>query len=85
MRIELGVGVAMVQPMDPNPPLGMNPAVDLHEAVEKRSQHRMDPEGAVGEAAVTVDLGDEAGENARDQANEYSDRHAENLMCPGPG
>ena len=71
----------MVQPMDPHPPLGMNPAVYLHEAVEKRSQRRMDPKGSVGEAAVAVDLGDEAGENARDQANEYSDRHTENLVC----
>ncbi len=83
MRIELRVGVAMVQPMDPDPPLGMNPAVYLHEAIEKRSQHRMDPKGPVGEAAVAVDLGDEAGENARDQTNEYSDRHTENLVCPG--
>jgi hypothetical protein len=61
--------------MDPGPRFGMNPAGYLHEAVEKRRQHRMDPEGPVGEAAVAVDLGDEAGEHARDQANEYSDRH----------
>ena len=80
MRIELGVGVAMVQPMDADPQLGMNPAVYLHEAVEKRSEHRMDPKGSVGEAAVAVDLGDEAGENARGQANEHSGWHTGNLV-----
>ena len=83
MWIERRVGVAMVQPMDPDPSSGMDPAVDLHEAVENRRQPRVDPKGPVGETTVAVDLGDEAGEDARDQANEYADRHTANLVGPG--
>ena len=82
VRIELRVGVAMVQPMDAGPPSGIHSAVYLHEAIEDRSQHRMNPEGPVGKVAVAVDLSDEAGEYARDQANEYANRHTGKLACP---
>src|SRR5919199_2494797 len=71
----------MVQPMDAGPSLRMDAAVDLHEVVEERPQRRVDHERPVGDATVAVDLGDDARKKARDQADDDSDRHAENVAA----
>ncbi len=79
VRILRRVGIAMMQPVDGGPDLGISPDDDAEVGVEDRRERRVDPKGVMGKAAVAVDLGNDRGEDGRAKTNQYWNSHAGTL------